>query len=222
MYQTLKVNPGILMPELPNDLLFLSHFLREGKDSWEAEELAQDHGTQKWQNHDSNPCLSGFTHCESCHCLLCSALQFCSRMIKSDHRVSYPSFSTHCPADRMWIYFVKCEGLCRHWDSVGWCFPPPYGCGSGHRLAGLPCAQILVHRGGCRCSGLTMNSPCSGQHFPRPGSFSLPEKLQNSAIPPWVVPGDTRSPAIDRRIDFQNHSVGASGHSLTHISFFSL
>lgn len=33
MYQILKVNPGILMPELLNDLLFLSHFLREGKDS---------------------------------------------------------------------------------------------------------------------------------------------------------------------------------------------
>ena len=73
-------------------------------------------------NHDSNPCLSGFTHCESWHCLLCSALQFCSRLIKSDHCVSYPSFSTHCPADRMWTYFVKCEGMCRHWDSVGWCF----------------------------------------------------------------------------------------------------
>lgn len=33
MYQTLKVDPGILMPELPYDLLCLSHFLREGKDS---------------------------------------------------------------------------------------------------------------------------------------------------------------------------------------------
>ena len=31
MSQTLKVNPGILMPELPYDLLCLSHFLREGK-----------------------------------------------------------------------------------------------------------------------------------------------------------------------------------------------
>lgn len=48
MYQTLKVDPGILMPELPYDLLCLSHFLREGKDSWEAEELSQDRGIQKW------------------------------------------------------------------------------------------------------------------------------------------------------------------------------
>lgn len=46
--------------------------------------------------------------------------------------------------------------------------------------------------------------------------------LLSSTTQPWVVPGDTRSPAIDRRIDFQNHGVGAPGLSLTLISFFSL
>lgn len=39
---------------------------------------------------------------------------------------------------------------------------------------------------------------------------------------PWAAPGETRRPAIDRHIDFQNHSVGASGHSDSHFLFQSI
>lgn len=112
--------------------------------------------------------------------LLCSFGPGWSRVAN----VSFPGFSTHCPVRGMWTHFVKCEGLCRHGDSVGY--------RSGHRWAGWPYAPILVHKGGCKCSGLTMTQPLLWAALPITTPWGVACKTQQyrhgwSLEPPGVL-----------------------------------
>lgn len=84
-----------------------------------------------------------------CFALLCSCGPDWSRVT-----TMCPSLVCPLPAQHVWgmdTHLVKCEGLCRHRDIMAWCFQLLRGCGCGHGQAGLPCAQIRVHKGGCIC-----------------------------------------------------------------------
>lgn len=166
------------MPELPSEPLCLNCFLREGKESWEVKELAQDHRTQKWQSHDSNLYLFGFTHCENCCCFSCSALQFWSRLIQSGQCV-FPWFFHSLSST--W----DVNTLCKVWRVV----QTRRQCGGvGVGTGGLACLMLksLFTREAADALAWQWHSPCSGQHFPSPLLAGWLAKLSNTAMGgPW-------------------------------------
>lgn len=218
MWQTLNLNPGLLTRELPSGPLHL------------AASLQKEKRVEKLRNLPKIPELrNGRTMAQTQGCLvshsvkvcasLCTlALQYGSRLIQSEPYVAFPGFSTHCPTCGVWKHFVQCDGPCRR---ERWHLESLYGCGRGRRCLTRLVLKSLLTPEAAKALAKQWHSPFSGQRLPPSRSFSV-QDFWSSAAPAWAVPGEAMSSAIDRHIDFQNHSVGASGHSLTHISFFSL
>lgn len=178
-----------------------------GNRSLRSEALARDHKTQRWQKHDSNPGLTGFPACGRCHNSLHSASRRWSRLIHTDHRVPFPGFPLtvqHAECENT-LYRVKSPG-----DRTGGVAATAWV--REQAGPGWPCAHALF-TGRRQTLWPDRGTSFPGPHLPPPSSCVRACTAQTLRA---LVPGETRSPAMDRRVDLQNHSVGASGHSLTH------
>lgn len=156
MWQTLNLNPGLLMQELPSAPLHLAASLQKEKiveklRKWpKIPELRNGRTMAQTQS-----CLVSHS-VKVCASLCTLALQYGSRLIQSKPYVAFPGFSTHCPTCGVWKHFVQCDGPCRR---DRWHLESLYGCGRGRRCLARLVLKSLLTREAAKALAKQWHSP---------------------------------------------------------------